>query len=460
MIKGKYHHVFLAAVFLTLCKAPEAAAGDNSYIFPGDKRIYISGAHYLKIAGKTAVLQRHSDSVLALPQRQSRFNSGKARTTTGITISFISRSRIIRAFFRKMPGIQRFGKFSVRQNGEITGVQPLFADGDSLFSLNIASVNPGLAVDYEITLPVMNNLVFTELETDTAELEIFPFRDKEIYVAYGNSITHGTGQAGTFETYPYQLARKFGWELYNVAVGGAQTSIAIAEMLRDDFEVIDYMTVLVGYNDWNAGGIDTVEYQNRVDNLLSTVRQKHPETKIFCITQTYTRRDTSKNSDVPVEDIRKALANLVKSRIRSGDMNLFLINGDKITSEANLKDPSVSSDPVHFSIQGAALFADSLERKIRGLVDNPVKIDGGKETGTGTEDEGMYIYPNPSRGQFHIKFDKAVNRMEIYNIQGRRVRGFKTLNSSVSISGLASGIYFIRYTDPAGNRHTEKFILK
>jgi lysophospholipase L1-like esterase len=63
------------------------------------------------------------------------------------------------------------------------------------------------------------------------------------------------------------------------------------------------------------------------------------------------------------DSYRKALKHLVFQLQSEGDSRLHLIEGDHITSEANLRQ-DVLSDKVHFSIEGAALFAKELEQLI------------------------------------------------------------------------------------------------
>ena len=226
-------------------------------------------------------------------------------------------------------------------------------------SLNITSKHPGEEVVYKIALPLKRDVHFLGIEVENGfEIVSFPEEKKPIYVAYGDSITHGTGQAATPETYAYIIAEKFGFELFNLAVGGAKTSQVMAEMIRDDFKEINVMTVLIGFNDYNGQGIDLEAYKKRYNDVLATIRSKHKKTKIFCITMTATTATKSKKTGIAADEFRAVVKNIVAKIQASGDANIFLIEGEKITTEANLK------DAVHFSVEGASDFAYELYKKM------------------------------------------------------------------------------------------------
>jgi lysophospholipase L1-like esterase len=89
------------------------------------------------------------------------------------------------------------------------------------------------------------------------------------------------------------------------------------------------------------------------------MREKHPDTKIYCISMTYTTQLNSKKSKISVDDFRKVVREVVAKRQNNGDKNLFLVKGEDLTTKANLK------DKVHFSVDGAKLFADALYQEIK-----------------------------------------------------------------------------------------------
>ncbi len=455
-MKSRIKNITLILIFATF----SVTAQTWKTIAPNDSRIKLTGGKFSKLDEQMIDFQRHSDSLLALTIPQALFNPVKAKTTTGIILYFKTASPVIKAHFRKLPGTHRKGVIAIYKNGELFDSFTINANTDSSFVVTINNSSSGETL-YKLTMPTWNNLAFTGLEIiDDYDLINFSLPQKPVYVAFGNSITHGSGQFGTHQTYAYQVAEKFGWELNNVAVGGAKTSPALAAMLRDDFETIDYITILAGYNDYAGEGTDTNTYKRRYNTVLDFIRAAHPETKIFCITPTFARRYYSQTSGLPITDFRTALANLVTQRQNLGDENLYLIRGEEITSYANLHDSTQSNDPVHFTVEGAALFADSLSRAIERLI----PVTGAEENDFGygktrkKAELKISIYPNPSEGEVEYSTNFEVNAINVYNILGENVGKFSNAEK-LRFNDLPKGIYFLRFTSKKGTYGIRKIVL-
>ncbi len=362
--------IISATSFLLLCNLSSLTAGipleakaDNMLeeepssisIDLTDPIIKISGSNYTSRTSNKISFQRFSDEILTMPILESKLNAVKAHTTSGIVISFKTSSPAIHLEFTVEEGENRGHKYAVHQNGLQTQEFSFSNTAGPALTLNISSSDPGQVILYEITMPNWSITSLSDLSIEEGHsLLLIDDIPKPVYVAYGNSITHGTGQNGTHKTYPYIVSRLLDLELFNVAVGGAKTSVPVAEMLRDDFKNIDYMTMLIGYNDYNGEGITAEEYQNRYLSFLRTFRELHQNTIIYCLSMTYTTTDTSVKTGIPADDFRQVVIDLVDLLQTEGDENIFLIHGDSISSEINL------NDAVHFSEPGAALFADSL----------------------------------------------------------------------------------------------------
>ena len=334
-------------------------------IKPDSPGIFIHGTKYVKKVDTVLHFERFSDSLLSLEKSVLKFSPVKAKTTAGIIISFRTNSPQIKAFFRVVEGENRGSEFGIMQNGELTGSIKFSKNKGPLLSFDIIPEFEGEDITYEIVLPHWANTEFVGLEIDgnsTIDKDYIPEK-KKVYVAYGNSITHGTGQSSAFETYPFLLSRNFNWELFSLAVGGAKTSQVVAEMIRDEFDQIDYMTVLIGYNDYNGNGITAEEYKNRISNFLTTIREKHNATSVFFISPTYTTQFTSSSSGISIDEFRTKAVEVVERMQNNGDKNLHLFRGEELTSEVNLR------DVVHFNEDGAKLFADSLIKYILPIVE-------------------------------------------------------------------------------------------
>jgi len=350
----------------------------QTIIPPNNKNIHVHGAKFVKMVDGELVMHRHTDELYKGKTPILRFNPEKAKSSTGISIRFRTASPTVKVNMqisdektKKKPaggfiGIYQHKDF-IPQPVHTSPVQPLTPnqkyniayEKGKKFTIDIKSENVGDVVEYKITLPIFIdvNLVSLELE-DGCKLVKFKEEKKPIYVAYGNSITHGRAQRGTSETYPYLISEWNNWELYNIAVGGGKTSQAMANMIADEFDQIDYMTVLIGYNDYAGGGESPETYIKNYTNFLNTVRSKHPNTKIFCLTLTATTTVKSQNSDYKAEEFRQVVRDVVKSRQENGDKNIFLIEGEDISTVKDLK------VKVHFTPEGALRVADKLYYEI------------------------------------------------------------------------------------------------
>ncbi len=344
---------------LSQLSAQENSKSLGKHIAPNNENIQIYGSNYIKTEGDEMIIHRHSDKVYAGTTKSNLFNPLKARSSSGIFIEFKTNSPKVIAKFKIAKGFQKAAVFSVFQNGKFEANKSFKYKENSEISLELTSTRPGEEVVYRITLPLRTDIHFLGLEVENGfDLIDLPEEDKRVYVAYGDSITHGTGQQTTPETYAFQLAEKLGYELFNLAVGGGKTSQVMAEMIRDDFAKIDMMTILVGFNDYNGQGVSVEEYTNRYSKVLQTIREKHPNTKTYCITLLTTKANISKTSQIPADDFRKAVREIVAKRQKGGDKNIFLIKGENLTTIEDL------NDKVHLNIKGAANFAEVLYQEI------------------------------------------------------------------------------------------------
>jgi lysophospholipase L1-like esterase len=125
-----------------------------------------------------------------------------------------------------------------------------------------------------------------------------------------------------------------------------------------EFSRVDLITVLIGYNDWNGEGDSAAQFKDQYRNLLVAIRESHPETRVFCISPLFTRRELSKKSGLPFDGFREAVQQLEKE-LSASDANLHFISGESISSAANLN-PDKPNDPVHLSTKGAAMLAESI----------------------------------------------------------------------------------------------------
>ena len=330
--------------------------------------ITIEGAHHVTLSDGALTFSRFSDDISSLKPKEIGFNLMKSRTTSGVRLFFKTESPMLTMQFTINPkDANRGSDFGVFIDGKFYKSYKFPQTTKNLLSFTI---NPGSRKmrEYEITLPSFSNPKLKSLTLeDGSRLEKVDRSNKKVYVAIGDSITHGVGQdSATHLTYTYLLANKLDMKYYNFAVGGGKISIPVGRQLKD-IKKIDLITILIGYNDWVFDGKTPTTYTAKYRKLIEAIRVNHPETEIHCITLLYTRNTKSRKTGTTYQpaDYRNALISLVKELQTEGDKHIHLIKGDSITSEKNLRGPAMPKDMVHLGIKGAAMFAEELAKIIQ-----------------------------------------------------------------------------------------------
>lgn len=79
---------------------------------------------------------------------------------------------------------------------------------------------------------------------------------------------------------------------------------------------------------------------------------------------------------------------------------------------------------------------------------------------TDTKSLNINLYPNPVRDVLHVKSDKNIKTVRIYNFNGvlQHVIDGNTINSGIDISTLTQGMYYLKAEDVNGNSTTAKFM--
>ncbi len=340
--------LFIVLILLTFLL--ETKATEKKIILPNDHRIYFNGALFIEKSNQRVILSRHTATFLNHPETFA--NAEKANTQSGVSISFSTNSPKIIVHFEEREDAQHRQKvFGIFKNGE-------FYKQAKGLTFTISITGEKKFTEWEIVLPSFCGVNFTGLEiNDNSKLVAIKTKSKPVYVAIGNSITHGVGQDGaSYLTYPFLLARKKGWELYNLAVGGSKISWPVADLIKNI--KVDFITVLWGYNDWNSVFTIENEIKPYYQKLLYELRKVQPHAKIYCILPTTSKRIKPKLETNSLEDIRSAEKEVVVAQQSKGDSKLFIINGKEITKIEDLH------DDVHLSVDGANYFANELSKII------------------------------------------------------------------------------------------------
>jgi len=347
--------VILAAIVSTLSWGSEP---DMMTVSLDDPNLHYLGIRYVDIQPGLVSFSRFDPESLSQDKQVLGFNPYKARNTTGGVIAFQTDSPTIRLKFRTLEGLNRGSEFAVFMDGQFIESHK-FNPKQKGLDIEIDDREGGKPVLWELTLPSFANIELVSFEIEKhSQLTEPEGLERKVYVAIGDSISHGTGQgSATHLTWPFILSRKLGYTLYNLAVGGSGVSVAAGRSLAA-FDYVDLVTILIGYNDWNGEGDSVQLFQDQYRDLLRAIRAAQPDVPVFCISPLYTNRDVSKKSGLPIESFRTAVQQL-EEELSATDSNLHFIAGESVSSAANLRSDK-PDDPVHLGIDGAALLAESL----------------------------------------------------------------------------------------------------
>jgi len=325
-------------------------------IAPSDERISIRGAIYPQPFGELLRFSPERFSTASPPTHG--YNADKARATTGVSIGFETNSPRVKVIFS--PGYSY--NVGVFQDKKLVELAKSGKDG----TLILQSEKPGEAVQFRLALPTFSNPVFKGIEIDDgAELFEKPPGRERVYVAVGDSITHGRGQDIGHQTWGWQVAEALDMEFYNLAVGGSNANAYLVEPIAE-LPRVDLVTILWGYNDWVNRGKTISEYADDMNAAIDRIRESHPETVIAVMRMLNTLTEESKRTgdQYSAADFRAAATQLVEARRASGDSHISVIDSDTMT---NLKNDL--RDPVHLSLEGAVHLADAVTPELKKLLD-------------------------------------------------------------------------------------------
>ncbi len=328
-------------------------------VAPTDPNILIQGSKFAVNDALGVEFLRMPEEILSIPVGQLQAFGTRARTTSGVRILFRTASPTINVNFKTIAGeVNKGSSFGVYVNG--VWLQAFnFPNTQHEMTVSLTSAVAGEST-YDIVLPSWSNPFLTGIDLVPGKpLVPLVVPQKKVYLALGDSITHGTGQSSAaYKTYAFLLSEKLGYELFNLASGGSKIAPRITALVNN-WTKVDMITYLIGYNDWQ-GEKSVADYKKGLDEDVRTIRTSHPDAKIFLIRQTYTKTVVNGNG-VTIEPYRNAVTEIVTARKAAGDANIFVVNGEEIitaTTEKSLV------DAVHLTPKGAQIFADGLYTRI------------------------------------------------------------------------------------------------
>ena len=291
----------------------------------------------------------------------------KGRTTACVKLYFKTASKNIDMVFKIPDGYQNRGcDFRIYQNGKVWK-DVKFPAKDKGGTLHIVSEHPGDSVLYTIAMPSWADPILYKMTLDDgAKLEPCQPPKRKLYVAYGDSVSHGTGQgSASYKTWPYILADLLGYDIHNLAIGGASIKPDFMEVFKE-FKRIDLITIYIGIND--AGNKTPAEFKKAYREMLETIRKYHPDTKIFCIS-IHSVPEDKRGRRGKLVDYRQPVVDAVGERRATGDKNIYLVDGRKLV---DIED-AMSPGNVHLSPEGAAKWARNLYKIVKPVLDGDGK---------------------------------------------------------------------------------------
>jgi lysophospholipase L1-like esterase len=433
----KLNHLFFAFIMLTSFAKVNAATN----VPLNDPNIRYDGAFYSTVTETLVVFNRHKAEVVNHVESgiYGSWINQWVTTQTGVRVRFKTTSPTITMTFQKRAGSGSIG--ASPSNGFTVSANGTLIHTFSSLSFTINNPNTNDPTLFEVTLPNLwgVDLIGFSID-DTYTLEDPGTLDKPVYVAIGDSKTHGTGQyVSTAKTYPYQLAKLMDWDLYNMAVAGSTLGWAMALNVKG--VEVDVITIELGYNDWEYATTSLSAMQTQYERLIDSVRLYQPNAKIFCITP-IANSDLTGAAPYSQDSYRNMIQNIVTLRMQT-DENLFAISGPSISNTSML----ASGDVVHLSESGALTLAQNLVEPLTNpssIVLTPLAINESSLAVKKKLDIGFV-----SREEILLISEEAgLSNVKIISIQGEVLEEYKEVllisgmnrlprNSSISAFGSA-----------------------
>lgn len=389
-------------------------------ISPTNSNLIFEGVNDMDVSESKATLYRFKKEY-ALGEVSGYYLQKRAGATSGVKLRFKTNSPKIKAFFQENTSISDdlfWHTFDVFKNGEY--------QFDSQ-GWEIEMENPSQEIaEWSITLPTFSNAEFLKLEIING-FSLSPIdKNKPVYIAVGNSITHGMGinNYSTRLTYPYILADSLGYELYNWGIGGSKIYDGILSNFSSGLEP-DLVSILWGYNDVHYSGSDAYLANNsfpQYETILTTLLNDYPNACILAILPTYTTNPTNTTART-IDSLKNGQLEIIQ-QLQESYSNLYYLNGNDYTDASGL------NDDVHLNQSGNQSLAYGIINDF--ACGTPTSIKPGEILKT-------KIWPNPTNGfiQWHEK-----KPFKVMDIHGKLL--FSGRDSKVDLSNESSGIYFLQ----------------
>lgn len=195
--------------------------------------------------------------------------------------------------------------------------------------------------------------------------EVRPPREEELpplkLLAYGSSITHGSGATVQHQAYIQQAARRLGADLYNKGMGGS----CLCEKAMADY--------LIGHGGWdiavlelgvNMRGLFTPEeFEERASYLIGGLIRQYPHKPVVLVSMYPNSDDVAKNPALPPVN-RPYTERLEHIHRTLRHPHLHLVNGHEVLTDFS----ALTTDLIHPSDYGHTLMGQQLAEAIRNII--------------------------------------------------------------------------------------------
>ena len=83
-------------------------------------------------------------------------------------------------------------------------------------------------------------------------------------------------------------------------------------------------------------------------------------------------------------------------------------------------------------------------------MDNINIMDGATDIEDVEQSSSIAIFPNPAKEVLNITSDKAISQIDVYDVNGKMVKSFTSVGSTLNIKDLATGVYMLNVTTEDG----------
>ena len=205
----------------------------------------------------------------------------------------------------------------------------------------------------------------------------------------------------------------------------------------------------------NTGGTVTkISIQARMEQWRESNNEMANETVAFSYSFDATSLDNGNWTSVTALDLKEKLTTVNTNNAVNGNLASNYTNMSNIISGLNWANGTNlwikwtdANDPGSNGLYAIDNFIISVSEANLGLKQNAIA--------------GLNMYPNPvSNGTLYITSNSSeAKSIAVYDVLGKQVLNTKTSSSSVNVSNLKSGVYFVKITED-GKTDTKKLIIE